>query len=136
MTFLYHHSNQSKACEQQKSSLKEKKTKKKPQPSWATQAHVLCCCRGVMACCTQKDVYEASRLHLFRSASIKLAEALAARGRSRRRRPRNAETRQKPTSRLGDTTKKLAEKTVEKNMCCLDRRANGCGWYICARCVS
>lgn len=32
-----------------------------------------------MACCTQKDFYEASQLHLFRSVSIKLAEALAAR---------------------------------------------------------
>lgn len=31
-----------------------------------------------MACCTQKDFYEASQLHLFRSASIKLAKALAA----------------------------------------------------------
>lgn len=30
-----------------------------------------------MACWTQKDFYEASQLHLFRSASIKLAEALA-----------------------------------------------------------
>lgn len=30
-----------------------------------------------MVCCTQKDFYEASHLHLFNFASIKLAEAAA-----------------------------------------------------------
>lgn len=144
MTFLHHHSNQSKACEQQKSSLKGKK-KEKPQPSWAAQAHVLCCCRGVMACCAQKDFYEASQLHLFGSESIKLAEALARSARTvtplasakNRRGGRNQRAgvgdkqQEKKTKK-----KKRVEKTVEKNMCCLDRRASGCGWYICARCVS
>lgn len=47
-----------------------------------------------MACCAQKDFYEASQLHLFRSASIKLAEALAARA----DRPRKPETRQNEQS--------------------------------------
>lgn len=52
-----------------------------------------------MACRTQNDFYEASQLHLFRSASIKLAEALAASvdglgagGRESRRRRAGLET--------------------------------------------
>lgn len=119
MTFFHHHSNQSKACEQQKSSLKEGK---KEKPSWAAIAYVLRCCRGVMACCAQKDFYEASQLHLFRSASIKLAEALAARA----DRPRKPETRQNEQSWGDKQPKNCREKKTgrKKNMCCLDRRAS------------
>lgn len=125
MTFFHHHSNQSKACEQQKSSLKEGKKKQKKN-SWAAIAYVLRCCRGVMACCAQKDFYEASQLHLFRPASIKLAEALAARA----DRPRKPETRQNEQSwrdkqqKNCRKKKETGRKKKQKPMCCLDRRAS------------
>lgn len=86
-----------------------------------------------MACCTQKDFYEASQLHLFRSASIKLAEALAARADSRG--AGDCENRRHGRSqraRLETNNKKLVENGGEKHM--LLRKTSERLWvvYLCA----
>lgn len=66
-----------------------------------------------MACCAQKDFYEASQLHLFRSASIKLAEALAARA----DRPRKPETRQSWRDKQQKNCREKKKREEKKKTC-------------------
>lgn len=125
---------------------------------------VLRCCRSVMACCAQMDFYEASQLHLFHFASIKLAEATVLCATSGRREvfPPHDLRSHKDTGPPSywrrskivhfcctngqyreDKHQKWVGKWEKKKTCVtyadahsLTLQVSDCGWYICAWCVS